>query len=447
MIKQPCAKKKVSLNAFIKLVIGFQLLTVLLFVFGPREWKGINKWYVLLYVIANCIGLYIGYRFAIKRCHNIKIAAGSVEAGAYKEKYFRILMILSMIILFIDMINTIKVPYLSFNTVIDAIKLGFTNPSAAYYKDSGIVIGGQIFIYLKVLTAPLVWSSIPLGIYYFKKLGKTLKIVLIINIVLEALKWIGCGTNKGLFDLIVIFIAVYFVKLIKNGSIAKKSLKKIIAIIFLLFICGIIYFGISIASRIGNEISYDTTFYTINERNIFWRLCPNALKSTFNNILGYATQGYYGLGLAFNESPVFMYGIGNSPFLVENIEQILNISLQSSSLQYKIYLSTGWHYTVNWHSIYTWIANDVTIYFVPFIMIIIGNLFGRIVVDIKCHNNNTSIVLFVLMTISFFYFSANNQIMAYPTTAFTFIVGVVVWFLRSRAKRSVTKKAIVRNRI
>ena len=68
-------------------------------------------------------------------------------------------------------------------------------------------------------------------------------------------------------------------------------------------------------------------------------------------------------------------------------------------------------------------------------MIIIGNFFGRIVIDIRCRNSNVSITLFVLMIINFFYFSANNQIMNYPTTAFTFIVDVIIWFMRPRVIR------------
>ena len=435
MIEQRSSKKRISLDVFIKLAIGFQLLTVLLFVLGPREWKGVNEWAVLFYVLLNCLGLYIGYRLAINKLPQHQDDAKCASGDRFQSNFIYVVMIMSTIILFIDMINTIKVTDLSLNSIIDAIKLGFSNPSEAYHKESGIVIGGQYFTYLKVLTSPLVWASILLGIYYFKHFNIAFKLILIVNVILEALKWIGCGTNKGLFDLIFIVVAVYLVKLIKKGYILRKSIKRMVIVGGLLLICGIAYFSIAIASRTNSNINYDSTFYVINTDNILWKICPDDLKFTFNSVLGYVTQGYYGLGLAFNESPVCMFGIGNSPFLLDNVEQIFNVDLQELSLQYKIYLSTGWHYSVNWHTIYTWIANDVTIYFVPFVMIIIGNFFGRIVIDIRCRNSNVSITLFVLMIINFFYFSANNQIMNYATTAFTFIVDVIIWFMRPRVIR------------
>lgn len=68
-----------------------------------------------------------------------------------------------------------------------------------------------------------------------------------------------------------------------------------------------------------------------------------------------------------------------------------------------------------------------------------------------CAKKKVSLNAFIKLVIGFqlltVYFSANNQIMAYPTTAFIFIVGIGSIVLRPRAKRSVTKKAIVRNRI
>ena len=125
-----------------------------------------------------------------------------------------------------------------------------------------------------------------------------------------------------------------------------------------------------------------------------------------------------------------MFGIGNSAFLTENIEQLFNIDLVQYTLQYKVFVTTGWHYTVNWHTIYTWLANDVTIYLVPLIMALIGNLFAKFIYDYKYYKNSLSFILCVLTIIGFAYFSANNQIMMYPTTAFTFIVYLALWIIK-----------------
>jgi hypothetical protein len=90
----------------------------------------------------------------------------------------------------------------------------------------------------------------------------------------------------------------------------------------------------------------------------------------------------------------------------------------------------GWDRNVRWHSIYPWIASDVSFWGVPIIVFLIGYLFGLSWLD-SLAKNPFGVVVFSLFVIMLFYFSANNQLCQAGDTVFVFWVGLTAW-LRSR---------------
>ncbi len=156
------------------------------------------------------------------------------------------------------------------------------------------------------------------------------------------------------------------------------------------------------------------------------------LNNFWISFSSYLTQGYYGMSQALTLDWVPMYGAGNSMFLVNiisnNIYDIDQFTYQTRLEPY------GWDSDVNWHSMYTWIANDVSFYGVIPVMFLIGLLFGMMFKDAIVHGNpfaKASIFFFILMMV---FIPCNNQVAQSNENLCAFLLLIVLWFLCGKTK-------------
>ena len=89
----------------------------------------------------------------------------------------------------------------------------------------------------------------------------------------------------------------------------------------------------------------------------------------------------------------------------------------------------GWDSDIQWHSMYTWLANDVSFFGVILVMLVIGLLFGAMFRDAITTANpfaKISIFYFILMML---FIPCNNQIAQKADTLFSFILVVACWLI------------------
>lgn len=403
--------------------------TIILYSFGPLQWDTNNKvnFYILIFLYQ--FSLLFGYISGVK----IKNTRKSINIEKKKlEKYLTICLILNIIITLLMTVRLSGMNNISIAELYENFINGITNPEVQYNsKFNSVIYGGKLLTYCSVILSPITWTSIPLGLYYFKKISPKIDILLISAIVFEVMHWIIRGTNKGLFDLLIMIISIQMLKTMRVKNKKRINLKSKI-IIFLCVYFVLSFFIKNIMGRIGGNISILSQINggtTIDTNKGLLLYLPSWINTLLILLSSYLTQGYYAMSMAINIPHTPMFGVGHSIFLIENIKELIGVDLFKYTYQFKLE-DFGWDSRVNWHTLYMWIANDVNFIGVVLVMFLLGYLFAVLVKDFMKNESEISICLLVLFTIMFIYIPANNQIGTSPYTAISFLVLMILWFVK-----------------
>lgn len=403
--------------------------TIVLYLFGPLKWETHNKWNFYSLILLYQLSLMFGYYSGIK----VKNTSKKNQVNlVFLEKYLMIVIILNIILTILMTVRLSSMTSLSIEGLIERFKMGLTNPEFQYsQKFNTVTYGGKLLTYSSVLLSPLTWTAIPLGMYYFGSISKKIDILVILNIFVEIMHWVIRGTNKGLFDLAIIFSSILMLKYIKGKKRKKISVKaKILLLIFIVLILN--YFSNNISGRIGgnfNIISSICGGVEIDTNSGFTKILPVNIQNLVVILSSYLTQGYYAMSMAISLPFSSTMGIGNSIFLMENLKHLLGKDFFYRTYQFKLE-QFGWDSQVNWHSFYLWIANDVHFIGVVFVMFLLGYVYANLIKEFLINESILSICLLILFMILFFYIPANNQIAAYPNTCITFMILMSIWLLK-----------------
>ena len=240
--------------------------------------------------------------------------------------------------------------------------------------------------------------------------------------------WLGIGTRKGLFDIIIIIAFVFLARHNDYVDDSKKR-KRFFRVVLVSSILFVFYFVFSNLSRYGltfNEISDFNIDKTI--RPFYINYCPMWLLVSLANITGYLCQGYYALsvGLSIGIIPPTFLGMSWFTMVIAN-----KMGLDPMPHTYLSLLERyGIDSHVNWHTIYIWLANDFTFIGVPLVILIIGYAFANTWCECVEGKNAVAIPTFSLFLIMVFYFYANNQVLSFSFIPF------VVWCLLYVLSRS-----------
>jgi hypothetical protein len=107
----------------------------------------------------------------------------------------------------------------------------------------------------------------------------------------------------------------------------------------------------------------------------------------------------------------------------------------------------GWREGNQWHTLYTWLASDVTFVGVPLIIFLMGRILAQSWIDAVAKASPYAVVLFALLTIAVFYASANNQVLQTSETVTVFWAVLVLWLSgRRKALRAAERQIKGRQR-
>lgn len=393
----------------IKIALGFLIFTEILFFVGPIDFMGESYLLLFLYLALLNISLWRGYKMGLRN---------------FKPSRFKMNMLTIKMILFFGLLLSIVQLRsmwgahglsLSFNTLVR----GILNPSDNYFSEGITTIERSGLLYL-ILT-PIMWAALPLGIYKWAKLDSIGKILTICVIIVQIIAWLGIGTRKGLFDIILIVI---FISVVSNNRILlEKDLHKrfkrgaLFGCVVFIF-----YFVYSTLSRYGLGLSEIGDFeVSLKLRKFYEEYIPVWLIFPLFSITSYLCQGYYALSLSLSMGILKPAVLGSSWFTMVIARKFGYDPLPDT---YMAALEPmGLDPGMNWHSIYVWLANDVTFIGVPILIYLIGYFYSTTWADCIYGKNDTAIPIFALFLIMVFYFYANNQVLSFSFMPF------VVWFL------------------
>jgi hypothetical protein len=185
--------------------------------------------------------------------------------------------------------------------------------------------------------------------------------------------------------------------------------------------------------RGGSELNYDQFDLgtsSVDENNIAFTIVPKPLHDTYMYVVSYVSQGYYHTCLAFDLDYQSTYFLGNNPSLID-FAKFVGVDVWKDTYMYRLRVK-GVDPLVNWHSAYTWWANDFTFVGVPFVLFAIGYFFGLSWALSLNKNDFLSKLVFIILGNMLLYLFANNTYLSSVFYSFIFILPV--WYF-SRIKR------------
>ena len=406
----------------IKILLIFLILTEVLFFIGPIKYDIRSPLMMVLYFTALNLSLYWGFKYGIKisRCSGYKLTGNTIK----------LLLLLGLLLNIEYMYRKWATHGMSFS--ISNLVFALLNPGDAYSAEATVSINTNIIT--GILLTPFRWAVIPMGIYYWNRLSKPYKSLVVITILVYIFTWLGIGTRKGLMDLIIVSyfsIIAAHTSLLYNPS-SRKKLKIVAICALVLFVFFFIY---SNASRAGLSSLSDLDQMLDREyRQFYLENCsPNAL-SAMSEVTSYLCQGYNALNISISDIGIIPPTFGGSSMATWlYLDRFFGYNPMPDTYMAILESNYGMDKYQYWHSIYLWIANDVTFIFVPFVIFLIGFYFARVWKDALHGENPWAYPILGYMIIMVFYFFANNQVLSFSLEPF---IGCLLIYEFSRLKRA-----------
>lgn len=401
-------------NYPIRILMAFLVFTEVLFFVGPIYYEIGNNIGLIIYFLVVNLALYWGYSQGVKHFvpSNKRIS----------DLAIKVILVIGLFSTIRSVSNSWANHGLSFSFA--ALLNSIANPGEAYHGSGENYYGS--FFDMTLLT-PFRLAVIPLGIYYWERLPKIYRWLVVLTILLQIILGLGVGVRKQLLDVVLISIFTFTAK---NPSyiedpIQRRKVRIIVIPVILVFL---VYFTFSIASRYG--YGWDELFTLKGEqtREFYLKHMPPWLAYSLRSITSYLCQGYYALakGLEIGIKDIAMFG--DSWVSIYYSKKLFGFD--PTPMTYMASLEPlGIDMRVNWHTMYLWLANQYTFIGVPFIVYIIGYFFAQSWNDTVFGHNGFSVIVLSFFIVMVFYMFANNQVFSDSAISFW------VWFIIYQVSR------------
>jgi hypothetical protein len=404
-------------------------ITLGLFAFGPWQWPLRNPASLYGFVIAAHLALGIGYLTVVHK-------APSKVAWSYDYNH---MIRVSL------WINLLVLPITSFARTgawIPDIIGGLTNPGDAYADAHAYAENASNpASYIRVLLSPGLVMLFPLGVYLWKRLSWSTRVLMIACMLAVILMSIATGQRRDIADLIVtlpfIVAASHFagISLLKRRTVVMGAATAVVAVAAF-----VVYFTYSHVSRVGKDAAeYGVNPITMQAPNLdnpILATAPAEARPGMVAMLNYLTTGYYGLGLSLDRPVKPMYGFGHSMFLTRNFERLTNSDgFESRSLPVQISDKDGFRYPVHWCTAYPYFANDIGFLGTVVMLFFVGRGLAKCWLDMLGGRNPYAVVFFSLLTTLIFYLPATNRMLQDGEGVVAFYTWLAIW-LSSRLCRT-----------
>lgn len=438
-----------TLNQPMKIVVTYLCITLFLYAVGPFEWvtyKPLIFWclnitYILMFVAGWCLG---------GRVH-ISSYEWNSKSSKIITKYLKYLITINFLCELINAFRRFRLNTLNIFTLINSIIEGMSNMGGAYNEfqesigDAGVqVLGGNLMTYFNLIWAFVGFNILMIGVLYFKQLSKYNKTVLIMTYILIALEYIATGTNIGVFRLILVFVIFGGIKLVREGKkkkirMARKKKRKFILVTIIALIIILFIFDKIMQSR-GGILLWESSYYNVggihvDKDSFLFKIVPPSFHMLLVSGCAYLTQGYYGMSLCLQIPWKFGFGVGHCMAFMNLFNSALTVP-HENTYQYRL-TSLGWEEGTQWHTMYSWFANDITFIGVIIIMFIIGLAFSVAYRDSVLTNNPYAKLVTYYFALMAFFIPCNNQLFQSVYILFAFWTAIVLWLCTRGRKKIV----------
>ena len=397
------------------------------------------SWPINNHLIFYC---YIGTTHALLACgyaNGVRRARHCDYVGKDSRSWQRLLLIGLTI-------TAITSPVLIYSTSGGSLDLtsGFLVPGDTYLESRFKISQGMgtnaVSFYIgqiRIIFGYFIFLVLPIGFLFWRKLKLLWRFCIIAAAAAHILESASAGVNRGIADIVIML--PWLVLFASTGSPSRSRRSKwltvaVAAAVGLFLFAG--YFSVNISQRMGSR-TFGHFYTTDGELIVKLEPFQNAeLNRLLNPIVGYCTQGYYGLSRSLELPFQWTYGVGNSTIFTTYAEKYLTEPDVITSRTYpaRVERSYGWDAKIHWATAYVWLAGDVSFGGVLLFVYVIGKLLAITWREAIEARNPSAANLFVYLIVGVHYFPANNQLMQVAETSLGVWIAFLVWWIgRSRS--------------
>ncbi len=419
----------------LKMLIAYVVIGVTISILGPIKYHDYEQSSVIIYMLSFLVLFTFGYLQGVKnKSENVFNLATTHDIKKIKNIIFwvKLCILIMTAVQFYSLVTSILKGDL--NLSIANMGRAYLDSYDGYVRGTGNV---SIVFLIQTLTYVPYLVSLILGAFYFKRLPRSYKIMIIfIYLSIIIIETIGHGKQKQFGDILIFLLITWLLKTnIMDKKIRKKIMRKIKLVAItgafgLIFILSFRYVALEIdTANINEKINASMHFDT---DHVVFDVLPDPIAFPVTIFSGYLSQGYYGLSLSMQQPFEWTYFVGNSYSLTVFLHRYMGIPVDfHDSYPYRASLVTDWDDT-KWSTVFAWFAGDFTFIGTLFFFAFVAFLYSKVWREAYRHHNPIAIVLFSMLTIALLYIPANNQLMHTPGSVIAVIFFVILWVLKHR---------------
>lgn len=411
--------------------------TIIYYCTGQWKWNIPSYFKLVAFLLICYTMLNVGYSFVKVRRHAY-LHTYQRPVSTYEIDYpsLRTLFLVSSIALIIFQIAWVIVFFGSFSitNVFSVLGNNYFNRLSTTFESSIPIMQ------VRTLLWGITLFCYPIGFLYFRKMPSIDKLIFILTIGVDIFASLNMGISKNIGDIVVIFISTFLLKLSSRDVKERKKIGSTTRKVILALIIFLVMFSqiqnarhLTYSGKTNPYGAFATT------REITWYNLIFGKESTITNLIqsigGYVSNSYTGLAYALELPFKNTWGIGFSRALMEYVEQYLHIGLSANTYNARVEALYGWHDGMWWPTAFTWIANSVSIWGVPIIMLILG-VFIRYLEDEYARTKDIVVaVLYGQMIITLFYLPCNMQVFQSRASLFGMILLFILLIYRKKQRK------------
>lgn len=415
----------------LNIYVGYSSFVLLSLFLGPIEYKDLDYLVLTSFITVLVFLFSLGYLAGARG--NYRQYSNYTEARSVS--YQRIRRFLSTLLIF-GVISSVGQWYF-FLASGGELNLGSIGDS--YVKGYEGYERGQaqidFFYILNIFDQALAALVLLFSFYYFKVMRASARYAFLFVVMTYLLiNVVGTGKQKYLGDVVIFTFFCMIINFAAQGRRFKLRNFGVAALaaifVFLMFVE--ILRQRYLAAGIGLDNIYEKAHPLISwdENSLVFSLVSSDYALALGIFLGYFTNGLYGLYLSLTLPFEWTYFVGNSYSLGRVVE--IALSADSSILEhtypYRVGVKYGWGFD-KWHSLFAWLASDITFFGVLFLAPLFSFLYARLWLQAIRSSNPFAGPLFIYLSLGLIFSYANNQIMHGLAGVIVLVVLLAGWML------------------
>lgn len=416
--------------------------SIVVFAFGPACYEVLNPTTLYSYVLLSQAIIALGYWIGIQD------RPTTYRGKSSAVKLLQVSILLTLVIL--------PATFSQRNYGDVSLTSALLDPGAVYNARLQSLQGRDEVPIVQIcrgLSGPILGLLFPLGAMFLHRLPKTWRILWAVALAGTAAETLMSGTAKGIFDLILILPWLLWLRFghhedkqpapKTNQPITRKRRAKrspltklgVVALTVIILGVGFQYFGYSRQSRYGLSGSDYPPYTTGWSETMYHVPIPPSIEYPLYVVSEYWTHGYVGLSECLDLPFVWGYGIGHSSVLMNYAGAIAGDESYFVERSYpaRLEAETGYDSYTHWHTIYPWLASDLTFPGAAICLGLLAWLFARVWSDCLLGANPYAFAFLGQLLLVFYYIPANNVRLMFSEEAITFWGLLFLWlFTRGR---------------